>query len=261
MPPPSPQHSATCSCCGALLHDEDRHIRFTLPDPALVLGPWSDAADWWISHADASSSVLMQGPGIGPFLRVPSGAMVRATARADRSVAGRRPMDGDADSARTRAVMDGRIRRAPTGCRRGWPLRQGDPSRALPRAAALNGVDRPNWSRCSGARMSLARRGGGVVGGVASNLPTLHDVTGCKAHESEGRLSQCPPDISGDEDEDEARHRKGGAVGDEEVAGAKPTSRVVHPIHPSELVEAPETPSRGAYRVWRTLRFAAGGDR
>ncbi|WP_155859323.1 DUF2199 domain-containing protein [Cellulomonas sp. KRMCY2] len=58
-----------CPCCGAALHVADRHERFTLPDPALEPGPWHDAEDWWMNDGDARTSVFMQVPGLGSFVR------------------------------------------------------------------------------------------------------------------------------------------------------------------------------------------------
>jgi hypothetical protein len=40
-----------------------------MPDPALEPGPWHDAGDWWMNDEDARSSVFMQVPGLGAFVR------------------------------------------------------------------------------------------------------------------------------------------------------------------------------------------------
>lgn len=55
----SSRRGPTCPCCGALLHDVDRHERFTMPDPALEPGLWSSTKGWWMLGEDAQSSVFM----------------------------------------------------------------------------------------------------------------------------------------------------------------------------------------------------------
>ena len=61
--------SGTCSSCGRALDAHDRHVRFTLPDPVLASEGREHVSGAWLSHDDAWSSVMMQIPGVGPFVR------------------------------------------------------------------------------------------------------------------------------------------------------------------------------------------------
>jgi hypothetical protein len=47
----------------------DRHVRFTLPDPVAASEQRETAPGVWMSHIDAKTSVLMQVPEIGAFVR------------------------------------------------------------------------------------------------------------------------------------------------------------------------------------------------
>jgi hypothetical protein len=57
-----------CRSCGLPLDGHDRHVRFELPDPVSETNR-IDTAGAWLSHADANSSVMMQIPGLGAFVR------------------------------------------------------------------------------------------------------------------------------------------------------------------------------------------------
>lgn len=58
-----------CPTCGRSLSDHDRHFRFELPVPVLDSPDGIGAPGTWLSHGDANSSVMMQVPGVGPFVR------------------------------------------------------------------------------------------------------------------------------------------------------------------------------------------------
>jgi hypothetical protein len=58
-----------CALCGRPVPGHDRHVRFGLPDPVLSTPERERAAGVWLSHADANSSVMMQVPAVGPFVR------------------------------------------------------------------------------------------------------------------------------------------------------------------------------------------------
>jgi hypothetical protein len=58
-----------CAQCGRALSDHDRHVRFELPGAVLGNRALLEAPDAWLSHADAFSSVMMQLPGVGHFVR------------------------------------------------------------------------------------------------------------------------------------------------------------------------------------------------
>jgi hypothetical protein len=58
-----------CAMCGHALSDHDKHIRFELPDPVLASELKLSTPGTWLSHADAYTSVMMQVPGISPFVR------------------------------------------------------------------------------------------------------------------------------------------------------------------------------------------------
>lgn len=56
--------------CGRMLDAHTRDIRFGLPDPVLALPERDRTPGTWMSHGDAASSVMMQVPGVGAFVRV-----------------------------------------------------------------------------------------------------------------------------------------------------------------------------------------------
>jgi hypothetical protein len=58
-----------CPACGRPLDTHDQHFRFTLPDPVLDTAAGESAPGTWMSHGDARSSVMMQVPSVGPFVR------------------------------------------------------------------------------------------------------------------------------------------------------------------------------------------------
>src|SRR4051794_38594783 len=59
-----------CPACGRPLDLHSPDYRFTLPDAVLALPDRERTEGTWMSHADASSSVMMQVPGCGAFVRV-----------------------------------------------------------------------------------------------------------------------------------------------------------------------------------------------
>jgi hypothetical protein len=61
--------TGSCPSCGRPLDAHDRHIRFTLPDPVLATEEREHVPGAWLSHEDAWTSVMMQIPGLGPFVR------------------------------------------------------------------------------------------------------------------------------------------------------------------------------------------------
>lgn len=58
-----------CSMCGRLADAHDRHVRFRLPEPVLTSPDREKAAGAWLSHGDPESSVMMQIPSVGAFVR------------------------------------------------------------------------------------------------------------------------------------------------------------------------------------------------
>jgi hypothetical protein len=58
-----------CAMCGRALSDHDKQVRFELPDPVLSSELKLNTPGTWLSHADAYTSVMMQVPGIAPFVR------------------------------------------------------------------------------------------------------------------------------------------------------------------------------------------------
>ena len=60
---------AVCTICGHALPDHDKHVRFELPDPVLNSTLKLNTPGTWLSHEDATTSVMMQVPGAGPFVR------------------------------------------------------------------------------------------------------------------------------------------------------------------------------------------------
>ena len=61
--------TSDCPSCGRPPDAHDRHLRFTLPDPVLATEERERAPGAWLSHDDASASVMRQIPGVGPFVR------------------------------------------------------------------------------------------------------------------------------------------------------------------------------------------------
>ena len=58
-----------CAICGRDVSAHDRHVRFRLPQPVLDSPEREQAPGAWLSHADAQSSVMMQVPSVGAFVR------------------------------------------------------------------------------------------------------------------------------------------------------------------------------------------------
>ncbi len=63
------QTGHTCTMCGRSTDAHDKHIRFSLPDPVLNSTRKDLASGTWLSHTDATSSILMQVDHIGAFVR------------------------------------------------------------------------------------------------------------------------------------------------------------------------------------------------
>jgi hypothetical protein len=61
--------AAECAMCGRPTDSHTRNIRFTLPDPVAVTELRDQAPGTWMSHLDATTSVMMQVDGIGAFVR------------------------------------------------------------------------------------------------------------------------------------------------------------------------------------------------
>ena len=59
----------TCDMCGRPLVAHDRHVRFRLPEPVLATAAQEHAPGAWLSHDTAQSSVMMQIPSVGAFVR------------------------------------------------------------------------------------------------------------------------------------------------------------------------------------------------
>lgn len=59
----------TCAMCGRTVDAHNRHVRFTWPDPVFAMGLGLRGDAIWMSHADARSSVMMQVPDLGAFIR------------------------------------------------------------------------------------------------------------------------------------------------------------------------------------------------
>jgi hypothetical protein len=55
--------------CGRTLDAHNQHFRFNLPEPVLDAPERERTPGTWMSHADARSSVMMQVPNVGPFMR------------------------------------------------------------------------------------------------------------------------------------------------------------------------------------------------
>lgn len=60
----------SCPTCGRPIDAHNRHVRFRLPDPVLELPDQERTEGTWLSEADANSSVIMQVPDLGAFVRV-----------------------------------------------------------------------------------------------------------------------------------------------------------------------------------------------
>lgn len=60
---------SACARCGRPIDTHDRHVRFRLPDPVLLLPDQDRREGTWKSDADPNSAVMMQVPDAGAFLR------------------------------------------------------------------------------------------------------------------------------------------------------------------------------------------------
>jgi hypothetical protein len=67
---PKPTAPSTCATCGRGRDVHNQHVRFRLPDPVLALPDGERTPGIWMSHDDANTSVMMQVPEVGPFVRV-----------------------------------------------------------------------------------------------------------------------------------------------------------------------------------------------
>lgn len=56
--------------CGEQGNPLERDVRFQLPEPVLRAPLQERTPGTWMSHEDAASSVMMQVPDLGPFVRV-----------------------------------------------------------------------------------------------------------------------------------------------------------------------------------------------
>jgi len=55
--------------CGRPVGTNNRQIRFRLPEPVLESPGQERVPGAWLSHENPEASVMMQIPGVGPFVR------------------------------------------------------------------------------------------------------------------------------------------------------------------------------------------------
>ena len=58
-----------CGMRGGPVDARDRQIRFRLPEPVLDSPEQGRVPGAWLSHESPGASVMMQIPGVGPFVR------------------------------------------------------------------------------------------------------------------------------------------------------------------------------------------------
>lgn len=58
-----------CPNCGKPVDAHNRHVRFRLPDPVLQSPDQHQTEGTWITDPDPNKAVMMQVPGVGPFVR------------------------------------------------------------------------------------------------------------------------------------------------------------------------------------------------
>jgi hypothetical protein len=58
-----------CATCGRPTDTHDRHVRFRLPEPVLRTDDQHQAEGVWMTDPDPTRAVMMQVPGLGPFVR------------------------------------------------------------------------------------------------------------------------------------------------------------------------------------------------
>ena len=58
-----------CGLCGRSLDTHDRHVRFRLPEPVLTSSGQEKVPGLWLSHDSPETSVMMQVPAVGAFVR------------------------------------------------------------------------------------------------------------------------------------------------------------------------------------------------
>jgi hypothetical protein len=58
-----------CGMCGRPLDAHDRNVRFRLPEPVLISPAQEKAPGAWLSGNSAETSVMMQIPSVGAFVR------------------------------------------------------------------------------------------------------------------------------------------------------------------------------------------------
>lgn len=61
--------SSVCATCGRPVDEHERDVRYTLPDPVLDLPDRERTDGTWMSGPNANESVMLQIPGVGPFVR------------------------------------------------------------------------------------------------------------------------------------------------------------------------------------------------
>lgn len=59
----------SCQSCGRDISGHDRHIRFSLPDRVLESPEQHHTPGAWLSHEEPTTSVMMQIPTLGDFVR------------------------------------------------------------------------------------------------------------------------------------------------------------------------------------------------
>ena len=58
-----------CATCGRPVEDHDRNVRFRLPEPVLASPAQEKEPGAWLSHESPETSVMMQVPSVGAFVR------------------------------------------------------------------------------------------------------------------------------------------------------------------------------------------------
>lgn len=58
-----------CEMCGRPVQAHDRHARFRLPEPVLAVPRQEKTPGSWLSHDSPLTSVMMQVPSVGAFVR------------------------------------------------------------------------------------------------------------------------------------------------------------------------------------------------
>ena len=58
-----------CPNCGRPIDAHNRHVRFRLPDPVLQTPAQERTEGTWMTDPDPNKAVMIQVPGVGPFVR------------------------------------------------------------------------------------------------------------------------------------------------------------------------------------------------